>query len=34
MEGYKISPISSYLYSIEVLITVFGNDEEENIKIW
>ena len=32
IEGYKISPISSYLYGFEVLITVFGNDEEENIK--
>ena len=32
IEGYKLSPISSYLYGFEILITVFGNYEEENIK--
>ena len=32
IEGYKLSPISSYLYGYEILITVFGNNEEENIK--
>ena len=32
IEGYKLSPISSYLYGFEVLITVFGNEKEDNIK--
>ena len=32
IEGYKISPISSYLYGFEVLITVYGNFNDEKIK--
>jgi len=32
IEGYKISSISSYLYGFEVLITVYGNFNDEKIK--
>ncbi len=32
IEGYKISPISSYLYGFEVLITVYGNFNNDKIK--
>ena len=31
INGYKLSPISSYLYAFEILITVFPNRKEEEL---
>jgi len=32
INGYKLSPISSYLYAFEILVTVFPRRKEEEIK--
>ena len=33
INGYKLSPISSYLYAFEILVTVFPNRKEKEIKL-
>ena len=33
INGYKLSPISSYLYAFEILVTVFPRRKEEQIKL-
>ena len=32
INGYKLSPISSYLYGFEILITVYPNRKEKEIQ--